>query len=50
MSLKNVRLEVMKFLENDVESLIEKYLIPVENIWQPTDFCLIQKAIRFLKR
>ena len=38
MSLKNVRLEVMKFLENDVESLIEKYLIPVENIWQPTDF------------
>lgn len=38
MSLKNVRLEVMHHLEKDVESLIEKYLIPVENIWQPTDF------------
>ncbi|MFC4722974.1 acyl-ACP desaturase [Geojedonia litorea] len=38
MSLKNVRLEVMQFLEKDVDSLIEKYLIPVENIWQPTDF------------
>ncbi len=38
MSLKNVRLEVMQHLEKDVDSLIEKYLIPVENIWQPTDF------------
>ncbi|SFZ89932.1 acyl-[acyl-carrier-protein] desaturase [Flaviramulus basaltis] len=38
MSLKNVRLEVMQFLEKDVESLIEKYLIPIEKIWQPTDF------------
>ncbi len=38
MSSKNVRLEVMQFLEKDVESLIEKYLIPIEKIWQPTDF------------
>ncbi len=38
MSLKNVRLEVMKHLEKDVDSLIEKYLIPIENIWQPSDF------------
>lgn len=38
MSLKNVRLEVMQHLEKDVESLIKKYLIPVEDIWQPTDF------------
>ncbi|MFB9055498.1 acyl-ACP desaturase [Mariniflexile ostreae] len=38
MSLKNVRLEVMKFLEKDVETLIEKYLIEPEKIWQPTDF------------
>ena len=28
----------MQHLEKDVESLIEKYLIPVEKIWQPTDF------------
>ncbi|KJD36395.1 fatty acid desaturase [Tamlana sedimentorum] len=38
MSLKNVRLEVMQFLEKDVETLIEKYLIPIDTIWQPTDF------------
>ncbi|MFV9549591.1 acyl-ACP desaturase [Algibacter sp. PT7-4] len=38
MSLKNKRLEVMKFLEKDVDALMEKYLIPIENIWQPTDF------------
>ncbi|MCF1421016.1 acyl-ACP desaturase [Mangrovimonas futianensis] len=38
MSLKNVRLEVMQFLEKDVDSLIEKYLIPIDSIWQPTDF------------
>ena len=38
MSLKNVRLEVMQHLEKDVDTLIEKYLIPIEKIWQPTDF------------
>lgn len=38
MSEKNVRLEVMQFLEKDVESLIQKYLIPIDTIWQPSDF------------
>lgn len=38
MSLKNKRLEVMQFLEKDVDALMEKYLIPIESIWQPTDF------------
>ena len=38
MSLKNKRLEVMQFLEKDVDALMEKYLIPVDSIWQPTDF------------
>ncbi|MCV6631375.1 MAG: acyl-ACP desaturase [Flavobacteriaceae bacterium] len=38
MSLKNVRLEVMRFLENDVDALIKKYLVPIEKIWQPSDF------------
>jgi len=37
-TLKNVRLEVMKTLEKNIDSFIEKYLIPVEKIWQPTDF------------
>jgi acyl-[acyl-carrier-protein] desaturase len=38
MSLKNKRFEVMQFLEKDVDALMEKYLIPIESIWQPTDF------------
>lgn len=38
MSLKNKRLEVMDFLEKDVDDLIQKYLIPIDEIWQPSDF------------
>lgn len=38
MSLKNIRLEVMQLLEKNVESFVEQYLIPVEKIWQPSDF------------
>lgn len=33
-----VRLEVMKSLENKVEGFMNKYLIPADTIWQPTDF------------
>ncbi|MBO9582920.1 MAG: acyl-ACP desaturase [Flavobacterium sp.] len=38
MSIKNIRLEVMQFLEKNVDSFVEQYLIPVEKIWQPSDF------------
>ncbi len=38
MSLHNIRLEVMKTMEKSVDSFIDKYLIPVEKIWQPSDF------------
>lgn len=48
MSQKNVRLEVMKFLEKDVESLIQKYLIPIEKIWQPADFLPDARQDNFL--
>lgn len=37
MSIKNVRLEVMQFLEKNIDSFVESYLIPVEKIWQPSD-------------
>jgi len=36
--LKNIRIEVMQTLESKVESFMDKFLIPVEKIWQPTDF------------
>jgi acyl-[acyl-carrier-protein] desaturase len=37
MPQKNMRLEVMQFLEKDVNSFVDQYLIPVEKIWQPSD-------------
>lgn len=37
MSIKNVRLEVMQLLEKNIDSFVENYLIPIENIWQPSD-------------
>src|SRR6478672_8804614 len=38
MSIKNIRLEVMQFLEKNIDSFVDEYLIPVEKIWQPSDF------------
>ncbi|UMY66333.1 MULTISPECIES: acyl-ACP desaturase [unclassified Flavobacterium] len=38
MSLHNMRLEVMRFLENKVDGFVNEYLIPVETLWQPSDF------------
>ena len=38
MSLKNIRLEVMQAIEPLVEGFIKDYLVPIEKIWQPTDF------------
>ena len=38
MALKNKRIEVMQFLENKIDSFIDKYLIPIDKVWQPTDF------------
>jgi acyl-[acyl-carrier-protein] desaturase len=38
MLLKNVRLEVMQFLEKNVDSFVDQFLIPVEKIWQPSDY------------
>ena len=38
MALDNIRLEVMTLLEKKVDSFIDKFLIPVDKIWQPTDF------------
>ena len=37
MALNNIRLEVMQTVEKSVQGFIDQYLIPVEEIWQPTD-------------
>ena len=49
MSIKNIRLEVMQFLENKVESFMDQYLIPVEKIWQPSDFLPNSESDNFLE-
>ena len=38
MSFQNIRKEVMKTLEKNIDSFIDTFLIPAEKIWQPTDF------------
>lgn len=38
MADKNIRLEVMQQIEPKVEGFIEQFLVPIEKIWQPTDF------------
>lgn len=37
MALHNVRLEVMQMLEKKIDVFVERYLVPVEKTWQPTD-------------
>ncbi len=34
----NIRLEVMNTLEPTIDEYLDKFLIPIENIWQPSDF------------
>ena len=38
MSQHNIRLEVMRSLEPKIDGFIEQFLIPIEEIWQPSDF------------
>ncbi|WP_281980118.1 acyl-ACP desaturase [Tenacibaculum mesophilum] len=38
MSLQNIRKEVMQTLEKNIDSFVDKFLMPIEKIWQPTDF------------
>lgn len=37
MALHNVRLEVMQLLEKKIDTFVDRYLVPVEKTWQPTD-------------
>jgi len=35
---KNIRLEVMQAIEPQVQGFMDSFLIPIEDIWQPSDF------------
>lgn len=37
MKIKNIRLEVMQTMEQNMEELLTKYLKPIEDNWQPAD-------------
>lgn len=49
MSIKNVRLEVMQFLEKNIDHFVEQYLLPIEKIWQPTDLLPNSEQETFLE-
>lgn len=49
MSLQNIRLEVMQFLEKKVDSFVDQFLIPVEKIWQPSDLLPDSENENFLE-
>lgn len=49
MSIQNVRREVMQFLEKNIESFVDTYLLPVEKIWQPTDLLPNSENENFLE-
>lgn len=48
MALPNIRLEVMRFLEKDIQTFVKDFLIPVENIWQPTDLLPNSESEEFI--
>lgn len=50
MSMAPERLEVMLSMEGHIKGFIEKYLIPVEKIWQPADFLPDPTADNFLEQ
>lgn len=35
--IKNIRLDVMKTVEKSIDKILEKYLMPVEEYWQPSE-------------
>lgn len=49
MSIQNVRREVMQFLEKNIESFVDSYLLPVEKIWQPSDLLPNSESETFLE-
>ncbi len=46
----NVRLEVMQHMEKDIAGYVDKYLIPIEENWQPFDFLPDPKAEGFTEK
>lgn len=50
MAEKNIRLEVMQALEPKVAGFMESFLVPIEKIWQPSDFLPDSEEEGFLEK
>ncbi|NET31296.1 MAG: acyl-ACP desaturase [Cyanothece sp. SIO1E1] len=48
MSIFNIRLDVMKAVEKQLDGFMEKYLIPIDKIWQPSDFLPDSQSEEFI--
>ena len=48
MHLSNARLEVMRFLGQKIDSIVEDFLKPIDTNWQPTDFLPDSTSENFL--
>jgi len=48
MVTKNIRLEVMQAIEHKVDEFMDSFLIPIDEIWQPSDFLPDPKSDDFL--
>lgn len=49
MSIHNIRKEVMKTLESKIHGFVDDFLIPIEKIWQPTDFLPNSQSENFIE-
>lgn len=49
MSIQNVRKEVMKALEPNIEDILGKYLTPISKLWQPSDFLPNSQSENFIE-
>ena len=45
---KNIRLEVMQAIEPQVQGFMESFLVPIEQLWQPSDFLPDSQADDFM--
>src|SRR5690606_3970411 len=50
MSAQNIRIEVMRSIEDKVQGFIDDYLILIEKIWQPTDFLPDSQSDNFFEQ
>ncbi|MBE9489939.1 MAG: acyl-ACP desaturase [Bacteroidetes bacterium] len=49
MSVENIRKEVMQTLGKNINEFVDKFLIPIDTIWQPSDFLPNPQGDNFLE-